>query len=139
MLCVLSACGTKYGPNISGPPAFPVTGQVMVDGVPVQGVLVTMIPEEGVAEGRPAAGGFTDEAGEFTPTTYKPQDGAPAGKYRVMLSWIKIIDPTSNRDSQPPEAEQLPKKYQNPATSGITAEVEEGGGDLLPFEVSTKG
>jgi hypothetical protein len=134
----IAGCGPSYVRPETGAKPHPVTGQVLIDGTPAEGVLVTFIPEGGPAKDARAATGLTDEEGLFTLSTYNPEDGAPAGKYQVTLSWIRIIDETSSIQDQPPEAQQLPAKFQNPKLSGLTSVVEEGPNDLEPFNVSTK-
>ncbi len=72
---VLTGCG---GGGIA-----PVRGVVTLEGAPVAGATVLFMPD-GQGGGRPASG-FTASDGTFRLSTYKPDDGAPAGKYRVLI------------------------------------------------------
>lgn len=138
-MCWLAGCGggeATYGSNFSGGDPQPTSGIVKVDGEVAAGAVVTLIPEGGVEDGHPAAGGRTDKQGRFSLTTNKPKDGAPVGKYKVVLSWIKIVDPEAGWDDQPPEAEQIPMKYQSPTTTDLSVEIKKGINELKPFEVS---
>jgi hypothetical protein len=48
-------------------------------------------------------------------------DGAPPGKYRVV-----ITPPGSSDPERPPPKSQIPAKYHNFDTSGLTAEIKPG-------------
>src|SRR5947209_3838508 len=61
----------------------PVQGVVTLEGTPVAGATVLFMPD-GQDEGRPATG-FTSPDGTFRLTTFRPDDGALAGKYRVLV------------------------------------------------------
>ena len=58
-----------------------VDGVVTLDGVPLQGALVSFVP---VGQGR-AASGLTDGDGYFRLTTFRTDDGALAGDYKVIV------------------------------------------------------
>ena len=72
-----------------------VEGIVVLDNQPVPEATVLFIPEGGT--GQPAQG-MTDENGKFQLTTFKENDGALPGAYKVTVT--KSVPP-----SQPPEAE----------------------------------
>jgi hypothetical protein len=59
-----------------------VEGVVTLDGVPLSGATVSFMPVE---QGR-AAAGMTDSAGNFRLTTFRTDDGALAGDYRVIVA-----------------------------------------------------
>ncbi len=135
---LLSGCSGKPAGNFKGSAAQPAFGEVSVDGKPAAGVNVTLVPVGGAKDGSPCAAGMTDKDGRFTLTTYAPKDGAPVGDYQITLSWIERIDKTSGLDAQPPEAQRLPRKFQSPTLSGLTAKVETGPNNLPPITVSTQ-
>ncbi|HMC89367.1 MAG TPA: carboxypeptidase-like regulatory domain-containing protein [Gemmataceae bacterium] len=62
----------------------------MLDGQPLPGATVLFMPEDG--SGR-AATGLTDSEGNFLLTTYKDNDGAVSGNYRVLVSKSEAIEP----------------------------------------------
>jgi hypothetical protein len=72
---VLTGCGGR-GPT-------PVQGVVRLEGTPVAGATVLFMPD-GQPRGRPASG-FTQSDGTFQLTTYRPDDGALPGTYRVVI------------------------------------------------------
>ena len=125
LLCATSGCGS------SRPDTVPVRGTVTLDGQPVSGAAVLLIPSEG---GRPAEG-ISDEDGSFRLSTFAHGDGALPGQHAVTIT---LIDPTGGRPADAaglsptapgvtvPTKWTVPKKYSMPTTSGITVEVEQG-------------
>src|SRR6266851_1354444 len=59
-----------------------VEGIVTLDGNPVEGAMVSFVPEGD--EGRPASG-LTGSDGVFHLTTLSPEDGAAPGIYKVIV------------------------------------------------------
>lgn len=88
----------------------PVSGKVTKGGVPVSGVGVTLVGVEGTE----AMGlrGSTNAEGVFTISAAGGMDGAPKGKYKVLL-----IPPVGQPDYSkmgpggPKPAEKYPEKY----------------------------
>lgn len=80
------AAATLPGCGEGGPKVVPVAGKVLVDGKPIEGLLVTFLPKD-AKTGR-AATGRTDESGAFTLTTNKLNDGALVGEYTVLVNDI---------------------------------------------------
>ncbi len=116
----------------------PVRGTVVIDGQPGQYARVSLTPVD-KNDGRLPSGGMVNEDGEFRLTTLKQFDGAEPGEYWVSISLCKPIDPNRSEVEYGPEL--LPKKYQNPAESGLKelrVTIEEGDNELPPFEISTK-
>ena len=119
-LTFLSGCG-------DGRPArVPISGQVTIDGQPLAFGSVLFKP----ASGR-SAGGALDKNGRYVLTCFEPGDGAMTGDYQVGITGYEAIGETAVRW-------HAPKKYQDPATSGLTATVE-GPRDDLNFELSWEG
>lgn len=112
---------------------YPVSGSITVAGKPYEGARVIFFPLEGseaFQKERPL--GVTDEAGAFNVTTFVKGDGAPAGKYKVLVM-----------NARPPaDAEQAKRwrgrplidpKFSNPDTTPLTAEVISDSNQLEPF------
>lgn len=151
-MTLLSVAGCGDGSSLN---TVPATGSVTLDGEPVEGAVVTFSPE---GEGH-AAGGVTDATGAFVLTTEVKGDGAVPGTYNVMISKFEkkaepMGPPTDDIDAAYAAAEAaginttgppkrtstgpknlLPKKYQSPATSGLTATVAEEGENTFMFEL----
>jgi hypothetical protein len=96
----------------------PVKGTVLVDGKPLQGIIVTFLPFTG--EGQ-AAGGITNANGHFTLTL----GGAPVGsgtlegKYNVTFSKIELEEQKMGQAGLPKITHLIPERYSDPKTSGI--------------------
>jgi hypothetical protein len=132
-LITVTGCST-------GKPDFAVEiveGSVTLDGSPVEGVTVGFSPAESTS-GKPAVG-RTDAQGKFVLTATQGGQfgkGTMIGKYLVSFSKdIRSREPTAQELAdadktgvQPdiPIVSIIPKKYNDPQTSGLTAEVVKG-------------
>jgi hypothetical protein len=116
---------------------YPVSGVVKVAGQPAAGARVVFYgaTPELVGVGTVAPAAVADENGVFQLQSYEPGDGAPAGQFNVTVSWPEEVpegvDPEVNRPK-----DRLKNRYINPETSGLTANVPEGGAELPPFELN---
>ena len=139
--CVLLGCSPE-GATLEG--TVPVSGTVTQNGQPLEGAAVTFVPTDG---GR-SASGMTDASGKFSLTTLDPGDGALPGSYQVTITKKETVGKEYTQEeanayyaehqTQPPAPEiknVLDEKYAQPETSGLTAEVAEGGVTDLKFEV----
>jgi hypothetical protein len=142
LLCVVLGCsgddglGTRYS----------VSGTVTYKGEPVPKARISFIPasKDGAKQG---ASGEIDN-GSYSLSTLTPGDGALPGEYRVTVSAREVDEAKLKADSEklfakhglakspmmPPELQakanaeaksSIPKKYEDPGTSGLTAKVEE--------------
>jgi hypothetical protein len=133
LLAIVLACGSCHRTN--GPKMAPVRGRVLLAGKPLGGATVTFI-----ARGAPRfSTGTTDAEGNFSLTTFTPNDGAVIGQNTVTVTVIVrppeatgvAPDPvlTSHlvRDVKPGgSAKQLPLRYADARTSGLTVTVGTG-------------
>ncbi len=125
LMLVGSGCGG------SKPATAPVSGTVLLDGKPVADASVLFEPTEG---GVPARGS-TDASGQFSLSTFTRGDGAVPGRHRVAISKMIIegikADDFGLEDSSVTPASQpksaIPRRYADPATSGLEATIEPGG------------
>jgi hypothetical protein len=115
---------------------YPVSGRVTVKGSPAEGARVVFYgaTPDLTGPGTPAPVGTTDANGEFRLRSYDPEDGAPAGKFNVTIIWPEPIPPNVDQEMYRPK-DRLQGRYSDPQKSGLTATVEEGGGELPPFEL----
>jgi hypothetical protein len=103
-------------------------------------------------DGQVGATGVTDKDGKFTLTTYQAGDGVPEGDYVISIMKVEtpkrhegsgnvdspdyVPPPETPEDALPPaEKHLLPKKYGNPAQSGLTHTVKSGGPNEPKFEL----
>jgi hypothetical protein len=114
-------------------PTYPVKGRVLVDGEPAEDVTVRFRslddPDDELV--RPMA--ITDANGWFLVTTYKVNDGMPAGSYAVSIVWL----PKGFRG--PIErGNKLPARYSKPETSEIKVQIAAGENVLPTFELEKR-
>lgn len=134
-LAVIAGCGPSTPSN--RPKTNVVTGKVAYKGAPVEGATVSFVPSDAKGKG---AVGMTDASGQYKLTTFGSGDGAVAGSYRVSISKTvaKKRDLTEEQEKEymakniplpPPEVkDELPVKFKQDASSGLTADVKDGGG-----------
>jgi len=120
-------------------PVFPVRGQVLFEGKPTPGALVLFHPlnDPDPRAPRPVARVAAD--GGFAPTTYRTDDGAPAGEYAVTVTWVNEVDNQSApKEEQREPRNQVPDRYAKPETSGLRVQIKEGPNELSPFRLTRK-
>jgi hypothetical protein len=120
-------------------PVFPVRGQVLYEDKPTPGALVLFHPlnDSDPQAPRPVARVGAD--GNFAPTTYNGEDGAPAGEYSVTVAWVKEVDNQSApREEQREPRNLLPERYSRPETSGLRVHIQQGRNDLPTFRLTRK-
>ncbi len=117
-LAILSGCGS------SGPEMAWVGGKVTYKGQPVPRGLVSF--QTTAADGRNATGMIQPD-GSYELQTEKPGDGALLGNYRVSISAREEEEILMYIPKKPVKPKRLiPEKYENPATSNLTAAVVSG-------------
>lgn len=126
----------------------PVGGKLVVDGVALDGVIVTFIPEASQQERRGGTG-TTDAAGAFTVTDLGQNlPGLPAGKYTVAYSRPRLPDGSAFPTPEPGKSldpgivrvETLPAHLTTPNQTAPASQVEipEGGNTKLELTVSKR-
>jgi hypothetical protein len=128
-------------------PVFPVTGVISFNGAPVVGADVTFLSADG---GDRSAFGRTNDAGEYQLTTFSANDGAVPGRYVVTITKIastapevpaadvesEAYDPPGVGESTSPAEpakSELPERYADQTTSGLTAMVQEIESNSIDF------
>lgn len=130
ILCASSlpslGCGSSYEL-----PLADVEGRVLIDGRPLEQGQVLFVPEKG----RGAHASIAPD-GTFTLSTYGDGDGAIVGPHRVSVSSRSTTgDDPNNIDA--PKISHIPERYSNPATSGLTFQVESDKTNEPIFELSS--
>lgn len=135
MISILPGCGQ---PPDDMPQAelHPFSGIVNVGGNPAKGAMLTLHPSGDSKLGMVTPHGVADENGLFILTTYTNADGAPAGKYKVTVSWADVINPGASEPEHGPE--KLPRRYQNKDTSGLEVNIEPSMSDVPVLELTTR-
>jgi hypothetical protein len=127
------AAGSVSGCGSRRPTPVQVSGQVTLDGKPVDAAAVTLMPDGG---GRPASG-TTDASGAFKLSTFTAGDGALPGEYTAVVTKYDAkagaaAPPTDGAGEglmgAMPEVTKslLPEAYSSPKTSGLKVSVKKG-------------
>lgn len=120
LVAALAGCGDGR------PTRVPISGQVTIDGAPLQFGSVLFVP----ASGR-SAGGSLDKDGRYFLSCFEKGDGAMVGDYRVAITGSEQLGETAVRW-------HAPKKYKDAATSELTATVD-GPKEDMNFELKWDG
>ena len=137
LLLALAGCGG------SDFPLAPVSGRVTLDGAPLSGAKVLLLPQASGKDGLagPTSNGLTDENGRFTVKTVSrsPEPGAVVGTHRVTISTLKTepdpSDPLGKDVVQSPE--RVPPPYNTPRQTPLRLEVPPEGTDQANFDLQT--
>jgi len=126
LLCMVWAlgCASEYKPGYA-----PVSGQVLINGEPEEGVVVRFHHTDSGVEGNakyPVA--KTDQEGRFTLSTSKDAPGALVGKYQVTFEWM-----SSNELNA---VDRFNGRLARVETSTHEVEINAGKNELSPFELS---
>ncbi|WP_164101480.1 carboxypeptidase-like regulatory domain-containing protein [Candidatus Laterigemmans baculatus] len=119
----------------------PVSGTVQLDGKPVEGVSITLLPQ---SNGMRAAGfGTTDSNGQYTLQAGPEIEGVPPGNYRVLFSKMAMPDgspiPPDAMAADVGAVNVLPEKYNSVEFSGVTLTVPPPNAEATNFELSSSG
>lgn len=122
-------------PGVAPPKLYPVTGNLKVDGKPLEGVTVQLMPADPQSTAQPCSGVSTKE-GDFVIRTNGDR-GATAGKFKVVLGGAAIVQegPVSVEEAakisgagtrfggMPKPKYPFPMEWTNPKTTPKTVEV----------------
>jgi len=131
-------------------------GVVEYQGKPVPRATITFVARDESRGKEFAAVGFTDDRGRYELKTFRPGDGAIAGSHRVTIEKRSLgggqpvaDKPPANREeydaqraaqARPPKiVSELPAKYGDAKTSGLTADVTEKGPNEFVFRLDDSG
>jgi hypothetical protein len=132
-----SGCG-KGPPPIKGKLSlFPVSGKLLMDGQPMTQATILFHPvrkyPDGAAPQRPRA--VVESDGTFKVSTYGNADGAPAGDYKVTISWKgDVTGATSEEQAALPE--KAPETFQQPRSSRLRIKVNEDKNELPTWDLA---
>jgi hypothetical protein len=115
---------------------YHVSGKVTVKGQPAEGARVALYgaTPDLTGPGTVVPVGTTDANGVFALRSYEPEDGAPAGEFKVTVIWPEPIPPNVDQEMYQ-RKDRLGGRYGNAQKSGLIVTVPEGGGELPPFEL----
>ena len=131
----LATCLMAIGCGSGHPRMYPVEGKVFVNGTPAKDAVVVFHPlsqNATIAKMRPA--GQTDATGSFRITCFQPNDGAPAGRYRVTIEWRKVaVDARTGKSDSGPDL--LNGAYAEASKSPLEVTIDKVANALEPFNL----
>lgn len=123
-MATLVGCSGHFGPGSAPPQTFGVQGKVVLaNGSPLPAGRITFHPKE---TGKPEATGEISN-GSFRLSTFGKDDGAVPGQYDVSITGV------SYKTGKPVTAAEVPQKYQDPKSSGLSAEVKAEENSIPPL------
>jgi hypothetical protein len=121
MVVMAAVAGCNKNPN-----RVAVSGQVLIDGQPLEYGQVMFVPKGG----RPSTADL-DKNGRFTLTSFDPNDGAALGVHQIAVYANEQLDQTRTKW-------HAPKKYSSYSSSGLTQEIT-GPTDSIVINLTWKG
>jgi len=120
----------------SGPPASAkVRGKVMLDGEPVSGAQVQLVPKD-----KPALATHTTTTGTDGTFTIQPTSSADRpveeGKYQAVIT--KTGPPPGSKAGEMATVNLLPPQYGDRTKTPLTVDVKSGDNNLEPFALTAK-
>lgn len=109
---------------------YPAAGSLFINGQPAENALVQLDAAEkevDVRDSRPWA--LVQPDGSFTLSTYARGDGAPAGEYRVIITWPPNPHVMSHAD-------RLGRQFDTPEESRWRVTIHEGENKLDPIRLT---
>jgi hypothetical protein len=117
------------------PRVHPARGQLFFEEKLLPGANVVLAPAWTEEPNFPRPHATVAADGSFALATYGKDDGAPAGEYKVMVTWFEKTAAVEGEGSPLPKS-LLPARYGKFATSGLTLHVSEGGNQDLTLKLT---
>jgi tetratricopeptide (TPR) repeat protein len=114
---------------------YPARGAVQFQGRPLPNASLFLYPVGVNTPEFPLPRATVRDDGTFTLGTYGPDDGAPAGEYKVTVQWFPNVADPEKDDGVVPQ-NQLPPKYARAETSGLSLRITEGENTIPPFQLN---
>jgi len=135
---LMAVVGCSKGSHL--PKTVPASGVVTLDGKPVDGAQVILVPDGGGVTG---AYGATDAYGRFSVRAYEEKDGAIPGAYKVQVSKtveVKLGGAKGSLDGGDPVRFDygVPAKYTDARISGLTATIPDSGTKDINLALKSK-
>jgi len=138
---LLSACSSD---STGDPTTSPVTGQVMLDGILVEGAVVVFRPKtsDGAAPAQATpAQATTNAEGKFDVHTFldmgkRTKRGMMPAEYQIEVT--KRVHASGKNSFGTPPKNVLPKRYASAQTSGLEANISTGNKNEILLELSSQ-
>ncbi len=128
---LLTGCGKAKEP---WEVVYPAKGIVKYDGKPLDRAVITLIPQDPDIPDTVRPTASSKEDGTFEVGTYSKTDGAPEGKYKVIVLHYPIIGKKESPASGPND---LPRKYSKAETTDLIVEIA-GPTEFKPLELTRR-
>ncbi len=125
LILMLSGCGDGL------PRTYPCKGMVRVNGKPVKDARVAFYYQGDLGGRTIVPMAWTEEDGSFVLSTFRSEDGAPAGDYEVTIIWPQY---RNMRSGDGPD--RLQGRFADGKKGGLRAQVEAKDNELPPFELN---
>lgn len=147
-VCCVAALLLTIGliPGCSGataapaPELYPVSGEVLLDGEPAAGVVVTFVPS-GDTKGQ-SSFAISEGDGTFRLRYIDGHDGCPAGSYQAIFSKMQTPDgspiPEGMTAMDVGARDVIPARYKSLTNPTFAITVTEGGKSEVKFELKSK-
>lgn len=145
LIISLAGCGQTDPWKANRPATVSAQGIVTYRGSPLEKAMVIFQPKETTGV---AASAVTNAKGEFTLRSFPPDTGAIPGSYAVTIMKTDFDDPkydtmpVNNNDpdymkeaADPTPVSLIPIRYNDPAQSGLTADIPQQGTTALRFDL----
>jgi hypothetical protein len=116
---------------------YPVSGKVMVRGVPAAGAAVFFRRQGGDSMNDHTIMGIVQDDGSFDLVCGSLGKGAPPGQYDVLVEWRQVAGQSKGRPQRGPD--KLNGRYADPKHPLLQATVEARTNTLPPFELTAAG
>jgi hypothetical protein len=127
------------GPDTSHLPAtVPAKGTVLLDGAPIAGAQVILVPADGATNG---AYGATDDQGRFSLRAFDEKEGAVPGTYKAQVSktvMVKLEGPDLDGGDPVRYEMAVPAKYTGAETSGLRVDIPAAGKEDIKLELRSQ-
>lgn len=125
--CCLSSCGPAKPERL---PVYPTQAKITMQGKPIEKVMLVLHPLNGLdLQGAAKPNAKTDKDGVCKLSTYDAQDGAPAGKYAVLLYWFR------NDPDEDGSMDRFQGRYANPNKPVAIIDIQAGQNTLPPIDL----
>lgn len=131
LLCgaLLTGCGAAKEPWEE---VYPAKGIVKFEGKPISGALISLIPQDSEFPNSVRPTATAKEDGTFEIGTYSKADGAPEGKYKVVVLHFPVVGSKASPAAGPND---LPRKYSKAETTDLIVEVVAPTTEFAPLEL----
>jgi hypothetical protein len=129
-VCLAAAGGCASSGDEGFPETVPVKGKVTMAGQPLPKGSISFIPNSG----RPATA-LIQPDGTYVLSTFEEKDGAVPGHFRVTVTATTADPNQMPRPGEPPPKALVPKKYNRPESSGLTADVDKKDNKDFDFDL----